>query len=350
MMRKLLRWIGAAIFVVALIAGMFFGVKARYGSYGDYYYVSVDLPRAGQLMRIGSDVRQRGVIIGKVSDIRLVDRRARLTLQIERQYRVPEQAQAYVGLKTLLGDKFIDLRYEEYAAPFLRDGAQVPGSVTSELEEVLSSGVEVFEAIPPADLATIISELAQGARGHGEDIARNLDVNAELSTLFAETLEPQIRGLVAFHIIFHELRGSGVDLNRLADAVNRGVPVYASERAQRHLRTLLERLVPMSNDLSDLLILNRADIDRMMDQGDIVLETIASRPGGLVDLVSGLASYVNNLGDPDPYPVPDGSAAAPFANFIGGTELEGTLQDVCGGLPPPVAGTLPICGQLRRES
>ena len=349
MMRGLLRRVGAAIFVVALIAGMFFGVKARYGSYGDYYYVSVDLPRAGQLMRVGADVRQRGVIIGEVSDIRLVDRQARLTLEIERQYRVPEQAQAYVGLKTLLGDKFIDLRYQDYAPPFLRDGALVPGSVTPELEEVLSSGVRVFEAIPPADLATIISELAQGARGHGEDIARNLDVNAELSTLFAQTLEPQIRGLIAFNIIFRELRGSGVDLNRLADAVNRGVPVYASERAQRHLRVLLERLVPMSNDLADLLTLNRADIDRMMDQGDIVLETIASRPGGLADLVSGLASYVNNLGDPDPYPVPDGSAAAPFANFIGGTELEDTLQDLCGALPPPVGSGIPICRQLRGE-
>lgn len=137
----LLRRAGALLFVVAVIAGTYFGVRARYGAYDDVYQVKVDLPQAGQLMREGADVRQRGVLVGTVSDIQLVDRHAQLTLEIEPQYRIPSQAKAFVDLKTLLGDKFIDIRFDSYSPPFLEDGARLEGQVGPELEDVLQNGV-----------------------------------------------------------------------------------------------------------------------------------------------------------------------------------------------------------------
>src|SRR5438874_13667352 len=102
-MRKLV----GPVIIAALAVGMFYGRKLRYGDYAHYTYVKVDLPRAGQLVRTGTDVRERGVVIGKVSGIQLVDRHARLTLRIEPNYHVPQDARAYVDLKTLLGDKYV---------------------------------------------------------------------------------------------------------------------------------------------------------------------------------------------------------------------------------------------------
>src|SRR5438093_3624083 len=109
-MRKI---IGPAALIV-LLAGMFFGLKLRYGDYNHYTYVKVALPRAGQLVRMGTDVRERGVVVGKVSKIDLVDRRAELTLQIDPPYRVPKDVQAFVDLKTLLGDKYVDLQSQTF--------------------------------------------------------------------------------------------------------------------------------------------------------------------------------------------------------------------------------------------
>lgn len=357
MANPLVRWLATALFVVAVSAVMFFAVKARYGAYGDYYYVTADLPRAGQLMRVGADVRQSGVVIGKVSAMELVDRHVRLTLQIELDHRVPANAQAYVDLKTLLGDKYVDLRFDSYASPWLRSGDRVQGFVGPELEDVLENGVEVFEAVNPDDLGTVVSELAQGARGHGEAVARSIDAQAELSTTFAETLDPQLRALRDFDIIFGELEKVAPDLNFLADAVNQGVPVYASEHAQASLRRVLDEVAPMADHMADLLIFDRASWDRLIEEGDTVLQTIVEHSRGLHDLVDGLGTYVHRLGGVPPY-LDDGSAAAPFANFFASEEEEGngdgggedSFQDavaqLCAEAPPAERALIPICGEM----
>lgn len=351
MANPLFRKLTTVLFVTALSAGTFFAVKARYGAYGDYYYVTADLPRAGQLMRVGADVRQSGVVIGKVSGMELVDRHVRLTLQIEPRYRVPAEAQAYVDLKTLLGDKYIDLRFDTYSGPWLRGGDRVEGFVGPELEDVVESGLDVFEAVNPDDLATVVSELARGARGHGETIARGIDAQAELSTSFADTLDPQLRALRDFDVIFGELEEVAPDLNFLADAVNQGVPVYASERAQASLRRVLDRVTPMADDLADLLIYDRASWDRMIDEGDTVLQTIVDHARGLHDLVDGLGTYVHRLGGVPPY-LEEGSAAAPFANFFaeeegeGGGGFEEAVAHLCAEAPPAERERIPICEEM----
>jgi virulence factor Mce-like protein len=346
--RRIVTWT-----LVALVGvGTVLLIRLRYGHFDDFYYVTTEMPRATQLLRVGSDVRMSGVVIGSVSDIQLIDREVEVTLQIQPQYRVPSTSVAYVELKTLLGDKFVDLRYDRYAGPFLADGDSVPGTVGPELEEVLAEGVEVFDAINPDDLATIIGELAQGARGHGEDVARGLDANAELSELFAETLEPQLRSWRDFRLLFGMLKTRAIDLNELAEAVNQGVPVYASERAHQDFRRVLEALVPMANNFADLLIFDEDAWDRMMDYGDVVLQTIADRPEGLHDFVHGIYRYVFKLGGHPPM-LPDGTGMAPFANFIGGEEgggggggeedVEHAIQEFCEQLPADVRQEVLAC-------
>src|SRR6266496_2578515 len=81
------------IIAALAIFGMYFGIKAAYGGFGHYYKLSLELPRAGEMMQVGSDVRMRGVVVGKVSTIKLVNREVVLTLQMERRYRVPSSAE-----------------------------------------------------------------------------------------------------------------------------------------------------------------------------------------------------------------------------------------------------------------
>jgi virulence factor Mce-like protein len=326
------RKIIAPAVAVAVLAGMFFLLKWRYGDFGHYYYVTLDLPRATQNLLTGADVRENGYQIGNVTTIDLVDRHARLTLQIDKQYRVPKDAEGFVDLKTLLGEKFVDLRFPQYNGPWLQDGDRISGNVGPELEDALTNGVRLFDAIPPNDLATVIGNLAQGARGHAEDIAHGLQTNAELSGVFANTLSPQLRALHDFNVIFTALKTRTDDLNRLADAVNQGAPVYASPEAHRQLHRVLTALVPFSQDLGDLVILNRHEWDVMMDKGDVVLQTVVDNIGGLHDLTFGLYRYVYKLGGRPPF-LADGSAAAPFTNFMsnesGPNSFAATLKTMC---------------------
>ena len=341
-----MRKIVGPIVIAALAAGMFFALRFRYGDFNHYNYVRVDIPRAGQLLRVGTDVREHGVVVGKVSQIQLVDGHAQLTLQLQPAYRVPRATEAFVDLKTLLGDKYVDLRSARFAGPWLRSGATIQGQIGPELEAVVANGTKLFDSISPSDLATVVGNLAEGAKGHGQDVARNIEANAALSSLFARTLPPQIRGLNDFNIIFFALRNKGVDLNRLADAVNQGAPVYASPRAHRLLDQALTAVRPFADNLADLLIFQRSDWNRMMDSGDRVFQTIAMRPGGLRDLVHGLYVYVSKLGGRPPM-LSDGSGEAPFTNFMGGQSFPKTIKQMCGALPPHDKTQVPICMQSR---
>jgi virulence factor Mce-like protein len=330
--------------VIALVGAiMFLGIKWAYGGFGHYYTLSLDLPKASQLVTPGSDVRMRGVVVGKIQSIQLEKRTVHLTLQMDKQYKVPSSAQAYVDLKTLLGAKYIDLRFDHYAPPFLTNGARIQSAhVGPELEDVLADGVSVLDAIRPNDLATVIGTLAHASAGHGQDVANSLRVNAQLSTIFAGTLDSQLRAMHDFKTIFGALRNSGVDLNNLADAINQGVPVYASPQAQKDLDRALRALVPFSNNLADLFILNRADWDRLIDSGDKVLGAVSSHPEGLRTLIVGLYHYVLKLGG-SPIQVGDGSGAAGFTNFIGGNNSQENNAQLCEALPLDIRGQVPAC-------
>jgi ABC-type transporter Mla subunit MlaD len=206
--------------------------------------------------------------------------------------------------------------------------------------------VQVLDAIRPSDLATVVGTLASAAQGHGKDIARGLDANSELSTIFSRTLNPQLRALHDFDVVFGALKDKGVDINALAQAINSGVPVYASAHAQAELDRALRALQPFSNNLADLLILNKSDWDAMIDSGDVVLGSIAARPGGLSDLVQGLYRYVYKLGQPPCTTVcnlNDGSAAAGFTNFMGGDTSQQNLDQICWALPTQLRAIVPFC-------
>ena len=49
-----MRKFAGPVALVLVAVAMFFGIKLRYGSYNNYYYVKVDVPRAGQLLRVGN--------------------------------------------------------------------------------------------------------------------------------------------------------------------------------------------------------------------------------------------------------------------------------------------------------
>lgn len=347
-MIKKLTYIVVGSLVMALLgAGIYTSVKWAYGGYEDSYLVTATLPRAGQQMKAGLDVRVRGVKVGEVAGIDLVDRRAQLTLAIDSEHKIPEDAAAVVSLKTPLGAKYVDLQFESNSGgPYLGDGDEVASArIGPELEDALDDGVKLLDAIDPDDLATIVSELAEASEGRGELVARSISTNSELSKVFASTLDPQLEAIQDFEQIFGALEDVGVDLNELADAVNEGAPVYASAEAQRELSKALTAVTPFAEDFADLLILNRKDWSRMMEAGDVVLATTAARPEGLRDLVYGLYRYVYKLGGdiPEFFRLSDGSAGAGFTNFIGGNDLEEDQNQICTALPPDIRDQVPVC-------
>lgn len=333
--------------IVAVGAAGVILVNVAHGAFNPYYYLNAVMPRAGQQLELGADVRIRGIKAGSVTDIRLKGQQAELTLQMEKAFKVPRDTTATVGIKTLLGEKFIDLRFDPHrGGPYLADGDVIQNThVASELQSVLADGTKVLQAIKPRNAALIVSTLASALRDEGTTINRGLRDNSTLSGTFSSTTQSQIRALSDLRTIFGALKTRGVDLTLLAQAVNQGVPVYASNAAAANMRKALIALQPFSKDLGDLLIIDRAEWNKMIDSGDKILGVLASHSGGIRDLVHGLYRYVYKLGGAiDRNLMPDGSASAGFTNFMGGNSFKEQMRQVCFALPPEVAHHVDACG------
>ena len=136
-------------------------------------------------MARGALVELADVQIGSVDSIKLVGNRAQLHLRFRADAKVPVDVTARVRRTSVIGEKFVELRpdTDDPNAPLLRDGAVIRKTeVVPDLEQLVSSGTDVFAAIGSTQLSTLIAENAQGFGGSGAVLSKLLD---DLNTVTA---------------------------------------------------------------------------------------------------------------------------------------------------------------------
>src|SRR5436305_1868955 len=112
------------IAIVFLAASGVFGIKAATGSLASVYHLQAGFSAAGQGLQRDSDVKIRGVNVGRVTKVKLVNGRAQVTLEIKGGEKVPKEASATIRPKTLFGEKFVDIEpaEEQASVPILYHG------------------------------------------------------------------------------------------------------------------------------------------------------------------------------------------------------------------------------------
>ena len=326
------RSLAALATAMVLIAGAVVSVRASYGVFANNYEVYGMFPRAGQSLVPGSDVQLLGVTIGEVKSIELVDRKVKISMEIEKDVEVPDTVVATVRPKTLFGEKFI-----EFALPNGRDGdpledgdelANVDTAV--EVEELIAGTVPLFDRVDPQSLATIIHELAVAAKGNGDAIASSLESNARLASLLADTIDAQTRALDSWARFQAALAPTGESFNAIADNSNEALP--ALNAAERDFERALATLEPLAADLAELLQVYRPDIDAILVDGDNVIRALVSRRQQLSETIHGLYRYTFKFGAAQSLEtLPDGTKLGYFKIFI---LLEDLEAFVCTSLAP----------------
>lgn len=312
--------IGLVLFGLAYLA-----VIWAYGAFDDDYELVGRFPRAGQGLAPGSDVKYRGVNVGEVGGIELVDRQAEVTLNMDPDFEVPTSAEVVVRPKTIFGEKFVDMTFERDAGgPMLEDGDRIPNTASAtEVEDFIDGSNDLFEVIDQEEVAILVTELAEAARGGGEDVARSIDSSAEASSLFADTIEPQLAAMESFAAFQDAIRSTGEDFNTISANSNLSLPEFNAnaEAYQRVLRSLR----PFAEDFARLLAASRPDIDTIMVEGDNVVRLMLANEGNIADVVNGLGSYVRTFAEGFPQErLPDGTIFAYFKAFV----EEGAVNNV----------------------
>lgn len=131
--------------------------------------------QVGDLVEQGH-VRFGDVPVGTISDIELTgEHRARVTMSIDADARVPERAVAVVRMTAVLGERYVDLVPAPDDGVEVTDGAQLPGRYEHDIELLVEAGSDVLGALSADRVARVIEVGHRTFDGRGERLGELLD-------------------------------------------------------------------------------------------------------------------------------------------------------------------------------
>ena len=150
-------------------------------------HVTVHISRAGLQLLPGSDVKERGIIVGSVESISSTGNGADIKLRLKpsEAEQIPDNVSVRLLPKTLFGEKYVDLvPPSQPSASHLADGAVISEDQTRqtlEIDEALDDLLPTLRAVPPADLNRTLTALATALSGRGEELGSTIqDADAYL--------------------------------------------------------------------------------------------------------------------------------------------------------------------------
>ena len=227
------------------------------------YDIQAEFADAAGLI-IENQVRVAGIKAGTVSSVELAGDRVLVTMEIENDIDIPQDAGAEIKLATLLGTKFVEIDGKG-GGPFLEEGALIPlerTAVPYEIFQAANEGTDVLEDLDGEALNDLLVELTKLTKITKEEVGTAL---AGLNNLGGQlnSREDDLKSLLAgSKDLTKLLSDEGDDLVRLIDASNGVLGSLASKREE--IQSLLETTKIMAADFTDLLKDNRGNIDLIL--------------------------------------------------------------------------------------
>lgn len=141
--------------------------------------LTAEFGQAGQGLGTTSPVKIRGMQIGRVSEIELLPNgRARITMTLTEDQKVPVDAVASLEPASVFGPKFINLipGATEASGPFLASGQEIKKtSDPRDLNDLLADASISLGALDPKEVSIIVDSLGQGLGGQGDRLRQTVD-------------------------------------------------------------------------------------------------------------------------------------------------------------------------------
>ncbi len=202
---------------------------------------------------------------------------------------------------------------------------------------MLADTYPLLQAIDPAELTTVLDELATGGDGLGEEINRTLVNGEELSKVFADNAANTEQFLGDLAELSEELADQAETALAVADAANVALPTLNEN--EDDLVDLLQQAGRLSNDVADLLEANRPFVRASFVEGSRTIQLLYDQRHQVIPLVIGLRQYMETLSSAVRIDVGDGTLMAAVKGLIG-TQVCDVLP--CAGGGAAIAGPGPL--------
>lgn len=176
MERKLLNDVALGAFIVSalgLLAYMSIAVGGL--KVGNAIVVSAKFDNAAGLVKDGA-VMIAGVNVGSVDSLTVAHDKALVKLRLKTDAQVRQDVKAAIRMKSLLGEKYIELLPQSETAPLMHTGDTISETtVPVEVDEVMKQIGPVLKDVDPNDVSAIVHSLARSLDGRGEKIGQTID-------------------------------------------------------------------------------------------------------------------------------------------------------------------------------
>ena len=251
-----------AILLAVLIGVIVLTTVSFAGTLRSFVSVTLVSNRAGLVMETGGKVKMRGVEVGRVRQIHGGRSPVSLVLDIypDQIRYIPANVGAQIRATTAFGAKYVDLVYPADPSPQrLAPGAVLESlNVSTEVNTVFQNLVGVLNQVDPAKLNAILSALAEGVRGEGENIGKaTTDANQVLLAINprASTIGQNWRSFKAFSDAYG---AAAQDILSTLDAASTTSVTITKNAAA--LDALLLNVIGLSNSGIQLLAPNQQNL------------------------------------------------------------------------------------------
>ncbi|MGW3467532.1 MCE family protein [Saccharopolyspora sp. NPDC000995] len=288
---------------LALLLCMVLFVSLTVAIYQKAFASSVDIvlkaSSTGNQLLPDSDVKVRGVIVGRVVSVTSTGDGAELRLALDpaRAAQLPSNVSARLLPRTLFGERYVALELPEQAStrPLASGDVIEPDRTRAgiELEQVLADTMPVLQAIHPDDLAVTLNALDQALSGRGKPLGETL---SQLNT-YLDGLNPSVPVL---RENLKELVGVAQTYEQAAPEVLEALDNFSTTArtlvAQReNLTALTGQLTTSSGDLTGFLRDNRHNIIRLGESQRPTLDVLAKYAPEYPCLLQEMAEFVPRM-------------------------------------------------------
>lgn len=268
------------------------------GLIGSDLTARANLTTAGDSLGVGSDVKYRGLRVGRVLsvDADADEPSAEIVLMSEHADQIPADVTARLLPGTLFGNEYVDLVSDTPASvAHLQDGASIPADTsarTLRLMDTFSATQRLLVAVDPARVDAAVGAVAEALAGRGDELGGLVDDAAALMTSWQANEATFFRDL--------ELVSRNVDL--LADlepgivATVRDVLPLARTLAERReaTRALLGDAAVLVGDLATWAEANVEPFARVLAGTAATLSVFARRSAPFELSLSKLPTVLSN--------------------------------------------------------
>ena len=216
------------------------------------------LPRSGGLFE-GSEVTYRGVKVGEVSRMNVIDDGISLDLALVEGTEIPVDSPMYVHNLSAVGEQYLDFEPVDDDGPYYQDGDTAAGDLESlpvDEGDLLVTIDAFVNSVGKRDLQTVVRELGLAFRDTGVPLQRLLDNGGRFIRVAHAHTDDTIRLLRTGLTVLDTQQDNGENIRafsrdlrlltaalRASDADLRGV-LRGTPGTARELQRLLEDLEP----------------------------------------------------------------------------------------------------------